>query len=106
MHAALDGDVGVRDAGCEELAESTEHEGVAWGKRPLSHPSSSRGPPLEQILQLLEDGVLEYRVDDEHEGREHAGKESERAFVFDQGKESGKGGGGFAAHFWGGDVGG
>ena len=84
MHPALDGDIRVRDARGEELAEGAEIEGVGRGDTALL---------LEHVLQLLEDGVLQDGVDDEDEGGHDAGEEAQRALIADDGEQGGQGGG-------------
>lgn len=55
VHLALDSDIRIRHAGRKQLAQRTEAE-----------RNSGRNPPLllDRVLHLLEQGVLQNRVDD------------------------------------------
>lgn len=78
VSARLNGDVRVGDAGGSELSESAEQEAVACGDLPAL---------LEHLLELLEDGVLQDRVDDQHESRQDTGEETRDAVFTDNLKE-------------------
>jgi len=78
VHTALDRDIRVRDAGSKQLPESSQHKCDRW-RNPLLL--------LQDILQLLEDRVLEYGVDDQHQSWHNASKQSLWAFLSDQGKQ-------------------
>lgn len=86
VHLALDGDVRVGDGGGEELAEGAEEEG--HGGRDVALAAG-----LEHVLHLLEEGVLQYGVDDEDEGGDDAAEEGQRALLPEQGHERADGGG-------------
>lgn len=66
MHPALHGDVRVSNTGRQQLTNSAEKESVAG-----RHPP----PLLEDILELLENGVLQDGVDDQDQRRQHAREE-------------------------------
>lgn len=87
MRPALDRDVRIRQARRGQLAQRAEQEGVARADR------RRLAPPLQRVLQLLEDGVLQDRVDDEDQGRQHAREERAEAFVPEQGAQGVEGGG-------------
>jgi hypothetical protein len=70
----LDRDVRVRDARGGQLAEGSEQEAVGCG-----HLATL----LEHLLQLLEDGVLQDRVDDQDECGQHAGEQTSRTVLAD-----------------------
>lgn len=78
VRAALDSNVRVRDARREQLAQRTEVKTIGRGDAPAL---------LDHALQLLEDGVLQDRVDDEHERRQHASEQSSRALITDDGEQ-------------------
>lgn len=84
VHAALDGDVRVRHAGGEELAQSTEEEGNGGG-----HLAAL----LDVVLHLLKERVLKNGVDDEHQGGEHAGEEGLGTLVLEERHQRADGGG-------------
>ncbi|KAL8767418.1 MAG: hypothetical protein Q9194_005997 [Teloschistes cf. exilis] len=83
MHAALDRNIRVRDAGSEEFPDGPQEEGIARGD-----PTAAAF--LEYVLQLLEDGVLQDRVYDEYERGQHAGEEGGGAFSAEEGEEGGE----------------
>lgn len=68
----LDRDVGVCDAGRRQLTDRTKYEAVS---------RSDLSPLLQQLLQLLEDGVLQDRVDHQDQCREHAGEEAQETLL-------------------------
>ncbi|ROV89101.1 hypothetical protein VMCG_09846 [Cytospora schulzeri] len=82
----LDGDVGVRDARGEELAQGAEEEGDGRG--------DGAAALLDGVLELLEQGVLQDGVDDEDQGGEDAGEEGLGPLVPQHGEEGAEGGGG------------
>lgn len=84
VHPALDGDVRVRDARGEQLAQGTEVEGVLGCDTPLL---------LQEVLHLLEHGVLQDGVDDQHQGRSNTGKEAQGTLLANQSKQSSECGG-------------
>lgn len=67
MHPALDRDVRIGNGSGKQLAKGTEVEGIGG-----SNPSS----PLNDVLQLLEEGVLQDGVDDQDQRWEHTREES------------------------------
>lgn len=81
MHPALDSDVGVGDAGGQQLAQSTKVESI------LGCDSS---PLLQHLLQLLEHGVLEDRVDDQDQRRHDTSEQARGALITDEGEERAK----------------
>lgn len=78
VHPALDRDVRVCDAGCEQLAQGTEVESILGRDSALL---------LEEVLHLLEHGVLQNGVDDEDKRRRDTGEEAQRALLADQGEQ-------------------
>ena len=66
VHLALDGDVGVSHRGGKELAKSAKEEGDGRSHLPTL---------LDVVLHLLEQGVLQNGVDDEHQGWHDTSKE-------------------------------
>lgn len=72
MHPALDGDVRICDRSGEDLAQGTKVECILG-----SDPS----PALQDVLQLFEDGVLQDRVDHQHQRRKNTSKKSLGAFL-------------------------
>lgn len=94
VRARLDRDVRVGDAGGGQLAEGAEQEAVA---------GCDFASLLQHLLQLLEDGVLQDGVDDEHERGQHAGEEARGpvfAHDFEEGRE--RVGGALLLRGWGG----
>ena len=83
MHLALDRDVRVGDAGGEELAEGAEHEGDG---------GRDAAPLLDRVLHLLKQGVLQDRVDDEHQGGHDAREEGLGPLRLEQVQEGADGG--------------
>lgn len=81
MGTGLDSDVWVRDASSSKLAQGSKQEAVSGGHLPA---------PLEHLLQLLEDGVLENRVDDQDQSWQHAGEEACRTILTDDLEEGGQ----------------
>ena len=82
MRARLDRDVRVCNAGGGQLAQGAEQEAVGG-----SHLATL----LEHLLQLLEDGVLQDRVDDQDERGQHAGEQASGTILADdleEGRES------------------
>ena len=69
MRPTLDGDIRIRDARRRQLPYGAQEERVSGAYPP---PRSAR---LEEVLQLLEDGVLQDGVYDQDQGGEHACKE-------------------------------
>lgn len=86
VHLALDGDVRVRHAGGEELAEGTQEE---------SHERGDLAPLLDGVLHLLKESVLKNGVDDEDQRRDDAGEESLGSLVLEERHEGADGAGGF-----------
>ena len=78
MHATLDGDVRVRNARRKQLAQSTKVETIR-----RRHPTLL----LQNLLQLLEEGILQDRVDNEHESGYDARKETREALIPDNRQE-------------------
>ena len=81
MGTGLDGDVWVGDASSSKLAQSSEQEAVSGGHLPA---------PLQHLLQLLEDSVLEDGVDDQDQSGQHAGEEACRTILADDLEERGQ----------------
>lgn len=84
VHLALDGDVRVGYRRGEQLADGAEDEGDGWG-------DVVPAPPLVRVLHLLEQGVLQDGVDDQHERGHDAAEERLRAFVAQQGHQGAEG---------------
>lgn len=78
MHAALHRDIRVRDTRRQQLAQRTYQEDVERPQFP---------PLLHHLLQLLKDGVLQDRVDDQHQRRHHAREQRQRPFLPDERQE-------------------
>lgn len=66
MCARLDGDVRVRDRSSSELAKSSQQEAIS---------RADFSTFLKSLLELLEDGILEDRVDDQHQSRQNTCKQ-------------------------------
>jgi hypothetical protein len=78
MHPALHRDVRVGDAGREQLAQGAEVEGVLGCDPALL---------LEEVLHLLEHGVLQDGVDDEDKRGRDTSEQTQRALVADQSEQ-------------------
>ena len=74
VSTGLNRDVWVRDARGGQLAESSEQEAVGCG-----HLATL----LEHLLELLENGVLQDRVDDQDERGQHAGEQTSGTVLAD-----------------------
>ena len=74
MHPALDRDVWVCDRCGKQLANGTEVEGIL-----RCYPSS----PFDNVLQLLEEGVLQDRIDHQDESRKYTGEEGPNTLLLD-----------------------
>lgn len=83
VHLALDGDVGVSHRGGKELAKGAEEEGDGRG-----HLSTL----LDIVLHLLEQGVLQNGVDDEHQGWHDTSEEGLGTLVLEEGHQRADGG--------------
>lgn len=84
MSSRLDSDVRVSDGGGCELAQSTEVEAV------LGCDTTTL---LNRLFQLLENGVLEDRVDDQHKSWQHTREESHEALILDDSQKRADGAG-------------
>ena len=84
VHAALNCDVRVRDTRSEQLAQRAHVEGIFRCDPPLL---------LEEVLHLLEDGVLQDGVDHQNQRGSHAGEEAQGPFLADQCEQRGERGG-------------
>lgn len=82
MHAALDRNVGVGDGRSEQLAQRTQVKRIRRRHAP---------PLLQHVLELLKNGVLQNRVDDEHQRGHDTRKEARHALVLDDGDERANG---------------
>ncbi len=80
MHPRFNRDIWVSDAGGEELPERTQKESDERADTLLLLP-------LNHILQLLEDGVLQNWVDDQHQRWHHTGEQSSWALLSHQRQE-------------------
>lgn len=81
VHPALDSNVRVGDAGSQQLAQRTKVERILGCDPP---------PLLQHLLQLLEDGVLQDRVDDQDQRRHDASEQARGALIADEGEERAK----------------
>jgi hypothetical protein len=81
MHPRLDGDIWICDASCKQLAHRTEVKCIL-----------RRDPPLllQKLLHLLEKGVLQNRIDNQHQCRHDAREQAGRALITDERKERAK----------------
>lgn len=75
MHPALERDVRVRNRSGQDLAQSTKVERILG-----RHPSAT----LHYVLQLLEDSVLEDRIDHQDEGGEDAREQCPGTFLAEE----------------------
>lgn len=78
VHAALHRDVWICDARRQQLAQRADEEDV---ERP------QLAPLLHHLLQLLEDGVLQDGVDDQHQRGHDAREQRQRPLVPDERQE-------------------
>ncbi len=75
MSTALDCDIWIGNAGREQFPQRAQQESDCGSDPPLL---------LQHVLQLLEDGILQDRVDDQHQSRHDAREQGLRAFLPNQ----------------------
>ena len=83
MHATLNRDVRIRNTRRQQFPNRPQKKHVPRGRF---------SPLLQHVSQLLEDGVLQYRIDDENESGQDAGEKRLGAFgaeEFEKGAEGG-----------------
>lgn len=78
MHPALDRNIRVRNTRSKQLAQSPEQK---------DHERCNASLLLNQIFELLEYGVLQNRVDDQHQSRHDTSKQCRRPLLPHQGKK-------------------
>ena len=84
VHAALDRDVRVGDTRSEQLAQRAHVERIFGCDPPLL---------LEEVLHLLEHGVLQDGVDHQDQRGSHAGEQAQGSLLADQREQRGERGG-------------
>lgn len=84
MHLSLDGNVRVGDGSSKQLAQGAEEEGDS-----RSHLATL----LNCVLELLEESVLENRVDNEDKSRDDTREKSLRTLVLEEQQQSADGAG-------------
>ena len=86
MHPALHRDVRVGNTRSEQLAQGAHVKRILGSDPPLL---------LEEVLHLLEHGVLQDGVYDEHQGWGHAGEQAQGSLLANQREQRGERGGRF-----------
>lgn len=84
MHLALDGDIRISHAGRKQLTSRAQEESQSGRHLP---------PLLDGILHLLEEGILQDGVDNQHQGRDDTGEQSLGALILEESQKGADGAG-------------